>query len=417
MKRRDFLIGATSSTSLLYLNPVSAAVPCPPILSGAPQATCSAIDAEQDYQSRISGPGVVWHHNFQNEAEVNLYRGSSGHADVSGALFDGSCRHITSDGVTGGGCLEIEIPTGGQAGMQWIRPFSPLTGATNGRGEDDPGADGLVTALDWNIVDNTAYVGKWKNGVYSHKDYWDHPTRGSGGGWGSDGDEFYIQFRVKIEGTRTTAGNPEGKLAGILLTGNGTSHITPNQEIVFQAARNEGLASVYTNFGNRSNSILWERQGAGNGASFINGNPFGVGGDRQPGGDPLSCPYPGTANSTNCSSFPMDEWVTVLVYVKAGHDGGNGDGPILYDSDGNPINPANDTTFRMWMAGANDTNYFKVYDKTDYVWSFGENDPTPYGWSAFKPWGYMNGVPAVEGWYHRYDEIIFSKEFIPCPQV
>ena len=133
MKRRDFLIGATSSTSLMYLKSVRAAVPCPPILSGAPAVSCSTIDAEQDWQSRISGPGVVWYHNFESEAEVSRFRWYDGINDMDN-VGDGTCRHIATDGVTGGGCLEIAIPTGGTAGSTWIRPFSPLTGATNGRG-------------------------------------------------------------------------------------------------------------------------------------------------------------------------------------------------------------------------------------------------------------------------------------------
>jgi hypothetical protein len=127
MKRRDFLKSATSSAGLLYLKPVSAEIPCPPVLSGASGAPlCPApAGAEQDWQSRISGPGVVWHHNFANEAEVSRYRWQGGRGNDTDGSGDGTCRHITSDGVTGGGCLEIAIPTGGQAGASWMRPFSP----------------------------------------------------------------------------------------------------------------------------------------------------------------------------------------------------------------------------------------------------------------------------------------------------
>ena len=97
--------------------------------------------------------------------------------------------------------------------------------------------------------------------------------------------------------------------------------------------------------------------------------------------------------------------------MKAGHDGGNGDQPIISG------NSNNDTAFGFWLAKAGETSYTPIYDKQDWIWSFGENDSTPYGWNAFKPWAYMNNVKAVNGWYHRYDQIIFSREFIPCPQV
>ena len=396
MKRRDFLIGATSATSLMYVKSVSAEIPCPPVLSGASGAPlCSAIDAELDWQSRISGPGVVWYHNFASADEVNRFRRANGVGmDLDGA-GDNSCRHITSDGISGGGCLELDIPTGGTSCGNWIRPFSPLTGATNGKGTDDPGA-GSITPLAWNVTQGSDYVGTWKDGVYSHEDYWDHPTRGSGAGWGSDGNEFYIQFRVKMPASRANPSNPPGKLAGILLTGNGRSHITPNQELVIISNPNMAVLN-YTNFGNRSNSALYSDQGAQTG-------------DRQPGGDPKTCPTGFPRNSTYCTVYPTDEWVTVLIHMKAGHDGGNSNSPLF-------PNANNDTTLRMWTANSGDTSYTKVYDKTDFVWSFGEFDSTPYGWNAFKPWAYMNGVNAVEGWYQRYDEIIFSKEFIPCPQV
>lgn len=400
MKRRDFLVGAASSASLLYLKSVSAARPCPPNLSGASAATCSAIDAEMDWQSRISGPGVVWHHNFASEAEVSRFRWESGYGNITDGSGQGTCTRVTSDGITGGGCLQLEIPAGGHCNTSWIRPFSPLTGATNGRGADDPGANGSITPLTWNVSGTASspfdYVGKWKDGVYSHRDYWDHPTRGSGGGWGSDGDEFYIQFRVKMPASRGTSGNPDGKLAGIMLTGNGTSHITPNQEIVIQSLQ-DPISFVYTNFGNRTNSILGEIQGDG----FSNA---------QPGSNFTSCDYP-NVNSSNCGYFPWDEWVTVLVHVKAGHDGGGGDNPVIAG------NPANNTTLQIYHANSGATEYTVMHDKDDYVWSFGEFDATPYGWNAVQMWAFMNGVNSVAGWTHRYDEIIFSKEFIPCPQV
>ena len=103
MKRRDFLIGATSSASLVYLKPVSAAIPCPPALSGGTGAPpCPA--AAGDWQSRISGPGVVWFHGFENDDEVNNFRFGGGigtdRADVYSTVTNpaiGYIRRITSE--------------------------------------------------------------------------------------------------------------------------------------------------------------------------------------------------------------------------------------------------------------------------------------------------------------------------------
>jgi hypothetical protein len=41
----------------------------------------------------------------------------------------------------------------------------------------------------------------------------------------------------------------------------------------------------------------------------------------------------------------------------------------------------------------------------------------PPAFNSVCPSAYMNNVPAVKGWYQRYDQLIFSKQFIPCPLV
>ena len=114
---------------------MSAEIPCPPGLSGAsgaPLCPAAAGGAEQDWQSRISGPGVVWHHNFASDTEVDQFRWQGGVANDSHpwpGFNQGHVRRITSDGVTGGGCLQIVVPTGGTTSASWARPFSPLNGS------------------------------------------------------------------------------------------------------------------------------------------------------------------------------------------------------------------------------------------------------------------------------------------------
>jgi hypothetical protein len=71
-------------------------------------------------------------------------------------------------------------------------------------------------------------------------------------------------------------------------------------------------------------------------------------------------------------------------------------------------------------------SYIKIWEKLDYIWEFGGAvsgaypDELPEGFSGFTASGFMNsgaqGASSVLGWYQRYDQIIFSKQFIACPQ-
>ena len=341
--------------------------------------------AEFDWQLRTSGAGVVWFHDFRSDAEVNRFRWQGGLGNDLNGTGDGNCRRITTDGITGGGCLEINIPAGGTAAAGWSRPFSPLTGATNGRGTDDPGASPLA----WNVAHGTDYLGTWKNGWYTHADY-----QGSWPTWGFGGTEFWIQFRVKISANRTLATGHPGKLAFIGVTGNGASHFTPDQEIVIQSLPSR-LLRAYTNFGNGFNSALTEPQRASDASGTT----------KQPGGA-----YAGTCiDNLNCSicwCYPMDEWVTVLVHVRPGHHGTS-----LSQT------AAQDTLLEIKVARAGETSYTTIYSKSNFVFTFSSG--APQGWSVFEPSGYMNWPqqgPSTHSWTQRFDQVIFSTSEIPCPQ-
>lgn len=366
----------------------------PPVLrynGTSPVASASGISfrvsstAQADWQSRISAAGVVWYHNFQAQAEVNRFRwqGAIGNC-LNDGTGDGSCTWNATGGPNGNGCMDITIPAGGTSAQGWVRPFSPLTGATNGKGVDDPGASPLA----WNVTNNTDYTGTWKNGMYAHAD------NQSFSGWTFDGNEFYIQFRCKLTANRALSGQPSGKLAFIGITGNGTSHITPIQEIVLQSNRSL-LSRAYTNFGSSFNSALNEPQEANDSSGTI----------KQPGGA-----YLGTCiNNLSCAicgCYPVDEWFTVLVHIRPGHHGTS----LSQTS-------AQDTLFELKVAMDGDTDYTTVYSKSNYVISF--RSGTPQGWNAFEPSGYMNNVAALPGfgWTQSFAEVIFSTQPIACPQV
>jgi hypothetical protein len=102
----------------------------------------------------------------------------------------------------------------------------------------------------------------------------------------------------------------------------------------------------------------------------------------------------------------------MLVHVIPGLQAGVGTpGNIANVDYGNTA--AKNTGMQIWVAAPGETAYTKIWDKLNYSWAF---DPAPNGWNMFEPSAYTNNVKAVQGWYHRYAQVIFSKQFITCPQ-
>ena len=158
MKRRDFLAASAGlAGSVLPVLSRAQTRPCPPSpvsVDGGQGSTtvCIQGDAEADWQERISGAGVVWFHDFRTDDEVNNFRWTPGYGNGNDPLAVGSAyakyvRRITTDGITGGGCLEIFRQAGSNDGSDWWRPFSPLplvvppTNGEKGRHQSDPSFD------------------------------------------------------------------------------------------------------------------------------------------------------------------------------------------------------------------------------------------------------------------------------------
>jgi hypothetical protein len=340
-------------------------------------------NANSDWLARSTGAGVVWAHNFDAATEVDNFRWQGGIGNVPVlANSDGNTRWVSSDGFAGGGCLEINIPGGGLSAAGWIRPFSPLLAGGNGKAANDPGDGGAITRRTWN-PNSTGQAEAWVNGFYANPA--DFATQGGAAAF--DGSEFYIQFRVKVSGNRANPANPPGKLAFIART-----RYTPNNEIVIQSLTNPRY-SMYTNFGSRSNSFLFEPQDGGSG--------------------PHSSLQPGSEFATPPTywNWPLDEWVTVQVRVTCGRHS-PGDSP-------NMATGFRETGITVWVARAGATSYTKIWDKQNYVITYGSgSDILPWGWNAFIPSGFMNSVPAAAGagWTHRFTQVIFSRQFVNCPQ-
>jgi hypothetical protein len=363
-------------------------------------ASANSAAAQADWLKRSTAPGVVWAHDFRSQAEVTNF------------LFPGSdtSKNVwrTDDGITGG-CYEAFVPAGGQHGGGWERPFSPLNSGGNGLAVGDAACAGTLTRKTW--TPSSSQLGNWADGYYCHPDYLNTGLArdpGPSSVYKADsipGRDFYIQFRVKMPASRFAAGQPDGKLVMILTTGDGpipaglgtAQPRTGNQELVIKS-NPSALYQMYTNFGNRSNSYLTSTQGSSGTGQY------------QPGADYGATCVIGNTTTNTCWSFPADEWVTVLVHIIPGHDGGGGNEPVVAG------NSANDTTVEVWVARANEWEYTKIWEKKDYVWSFGQNDPWPRGFNSFAFNAFMNQVNATQAFYHRYTQVIFSRQYVPCPQ-
>lgn len=361
MNRRDFLYyTATSAGSLApIIDAISA--PCPPSpisVSGGTSAStaCKSIDAETDWIARSTGPGVKWAHDFRNQSEFTKFALMNSSQPSSWMTRD------TSDGIGKGASLLFSVPAGSHCNHSWPRPFSAL-----------PGDVGYISGPDYTNVNNWY---QWRYGMYGNQAY--HDTQPN-----FVGTDFYIQFRVKMS-SGFFGSNPPGKLCFIDIAGGGDQEIIPKVQQRFD---------MYTNFGSRSNSYLYEPQDSGSG-------PYT---SLQPGSEYASPP--------TYWSWPTDEWVTALIHVVPGKQN-TVDNPVMNSSSTNF-----DTAIQVWVARQGATNYTKIWDKQNYAWAYDANPGygNPFGFNIFTPSAYRNNTLSATDWNIRWGQIIFSTQMIPCP--
>jgi hypothetical protein len=78
--------------------------------------------------------------------------------------------------------------------------------------------------------------------------------------------------------------------------------------------------------------------------------------------------------------------------------------------------PNKDFGIEVWVARQGQYSYTKLFEKFNLAWYYAAYLHPVGAFNSICPSGYMNGISAIAGWYHRYDQIIFSQQFIPCPQ-
>lgn len=387
MKRRDLLVGATAGLAgvVLPFESRSQTRPCPPSdlrLDGVSSGSASCgqpLDAEADWLARINAPGVVWHHDFRDPREIDAFRWLNGRGNDPNSVhaLANRIRRITTDGITGGGCMEI-WRDGTNDVQGWWRPFSPLKGGWpgNGKAKDDPGAGGRIAPRDWDPTGNnpSAITPRHQVGYYGHASYHSlHPGQ-------FDGTEYYLQVRVKVDPNRSKYSS-----GGKLFYFTRTDRSATDQEIVTISNKPVGGKNMFWLYRSVSPPLTqdWPRQGSQPGSEVHANN----GGDR--------CDF-GTGATANCWAF-SGGWDTLLYHIRPGLDDNA------------------DTLVQVWAAHPGETEYTKIWDQPNVDLPFG--DGYPQGHNALICAGYLNGIDTGSGIYHRYAQIIFSLDFIPCPKV
>ena len=98
-------------------------------------------------------------------------------------------------------------------------------------------------------------------------------------------------------------------------------------------------------------------------------------------------------NLKNCWAW-SGGWDTVLYHIVPGRSSNN------------------DTRIEVWAAHEGETQYTKIWDQP--------NANVPFdgvqGYNALICSAYQNAAETSVSIYHRFDQIIFSREFIACPQ-
>jgi hypothetical protein len=393
MKRRDFLAGTAGLTGLI-VPVVGRAVtrPCPPgslgVAGGSSATTsCSLANAEADWLTRSTGPGVVFAHDFRADSEITAFIKGGAEEDPDGndgrdamktrrsiegipgtgggsvashccgstlthstaASPDGTVENWTvadassfPDPADGGAYAVIlgtndsngegvlvtakngnvltvvrgnqgtpkAFPAGEMLGSDpsdnWHRPLCAIAAPNNGKDVDDVG-----------ITQGHSPARAWVNGPRAHSRvpfaHWGKEranyTRGFIDERGVlqstnpfEGEEFYLQFRVKFPQARFVLGE-NGKWFYVDGVASGVQQIFGNIQGV-----GDGSGAV---------APAWIRSYGDSRA--IAGNRFVPSGSiAQPDGDYPLCLTNDERNPANCFSIPPGQWVTFLFHLRPG---------------------------------------------------------------------------------------------------
>jgi hypothetical protein len=446
------------------------------VISGTPttaQTKNVAFDAtasaEADWIARSTGTGVVWAHDFRNEAEyTNFLRGQSDpfcatlgatpfgnsqaiqglgvgtvlteNVPAASARYESQTWSVNSaasfpdpstvgaynvcvgtpDGRYSPQVLEIVRVTAvnygnnqitvqrGQEGSgsnywtsnyvagtdtvgvghrgQWRKPFGAFPAGQNGLATADRGiVTGLVPQRDWTGYGDSANNWAFRTAYYGHESYHSGSV--------FDGDEFWLQFRAKINLARFQNG-PSSKFWYLQVVDGSVDqqffgHI--RQRGAYDINRwPEPVSWPYSSGG--SHVIVAHEWGpAITNSSYQENGLYGT-----------TCIPAGGY----CWLYPPDTWVTWLMHVIPGRSG------------------VAETTYELFAAVQGETEYTTIMSVPDVEVNYDSGFGGVAGFNSFWPQNYANdyagsgaGAPAQTNTLVEYTQIILSQSWIAPPTV
>lgn len=350
--------------------------------------------AAADWAARISGAGVLWAHRFQSTTDVTRWQTAD---PMTGQTFESGRGVIAGDGCLRQTVLARATPGGGSA-IAWRRPLQPQPGDINQPGV--PVGSGASCLALWNST--------IMHGIM-HPDYNGVPVGSPARTGVMLGSDLYLQFRVRYSPGHFASGMPYAKMMYVTC-----NYQDPSQEYVLRSTSyiggsdfNRAIPTMYTSWEQMFNSGLEDPQS--------NGPGFGL---KEPG-------YSATCAANNpagCWVWPENQWVTVMLHLKPGHQYGS-------TTLSSPANDGSrDTQIEMYVALPGQTSYTRIFSKLNYVWAFDDGSQNgsspsgrhPYGWTwmQFNPYtgGSQWQAQAADSW-NEFDQVICSVQPIACPQV
>jgi hypothetical protein len=363
----------------------------------------------ENWETRIADPDVVWYHAFTNEDEVNNFRWTAGEGvdpDANGSSLAAGTSWVSTGGPDGNGYMQILRPgtdTGGDGLSEpsdWIRPFSPITGSGNGRGSDDPGANGTLTPQTWN-PNSTSQLATWMGGSnpgwYAHSSYAASYV---------DGTDFYIQMRVMADPRSSQMDDNGGTnvLTGkfAILAATAGSNVDQTHVILQRTVDPNATGVGEPNY---HDAYVYQDGNATNwGQASLVPNPASDY-EAQPGRTNAgACQPRNSGGVSGCWSYALDgTWDTLMYHVQPG----------IHDND--------DTQMTVYAAHYGEQEYTVISDFT-YNGQFEQgvdNFSQSYrnGFNALYLMGYNNGFTGISypTFWTRFSSVIFSKGFINPP--
>ena len=326
-------------------------------------------EAEADFLESVVGS--VWYHDFRNEPEVDQFRWTSGSGNDPNDTLEtngrdnGTVNWLQGDGITGGACLEVITFAGTSEPKNWWRPFSPMDGSSNGRGSDDPGDYGSIAVESFSPTSGGNQTANFDAGWYGDPFEASDPF--------FDGAGYWLRVSIKLDPRRPQQPSAYER-AGKLFYFTRTDQSNTNQEMVTKSQHNGSTVGDEVFFMYRSGGTSISPTQANRESSELTTNPEGY----------WQMPY-------------NDTWITLLYHVRP--------------------ETGNQTYLQVWT----DYDGTQVVGKFIKLWD--DVVPLPFavrdGQNALIASCYLNksqvGVPTTSDVYQRFDEIIFSKYQIRCP--